>query len=138
MLVVSVQTVPAMLLAVCYCPPDDTAALAATMTALSDLVGAAGGRAVVAVGDFNVPDVAWAESGAETGGGAAPVLTRRSRRALELLDGCHLSGLVQHVSQPSRGANFLDLALSNGQDMVATVRDGVFPSDHSSRRSSAS
>ena len=77
-----------------------------------------------------MPDVAWSEGGDGGADGAAPVLTRRSRRALELLDGCHLAGLVQHVSQPSRGANFLDLALSNGQNISATVRDGVFPSDH--------
>ena len=43
---------------------------------------------------------------------------------------CHLTGLVQHVSQPSRGANFLDLILSNGQNIVTSVRDGVLPSDH--------
>ena len=69
MLVVSVQTTPPMLLAVCYCPPDDAAALAATMTGLSDLVGAA-------------------------------------------------------------SSIFLDLTLSNGQNIVTTVRNGVFPSDH--------
>ena len=81
---------------------------------------------MVAVGHFNVPDVSWRASA----GRAEPVLERRSRRADELLDGCHLAGLRQHVQQPSRGRNFLDLVLSNGQDVVAVVREGVFPSDH--------
>ena len=127
MLVVEMKTSPTLLLAVCYCPPDDSRALAAVMSGLSDVVGAAAGKSVVAVGDFNVPDVTWRAADA---GGAAPVLKRRSRRALELVDGCHLAGLTQHVQQPSRGPNFLDLVLSNSQDVVATVRDGVFPSDH--------
>ncbi|KAF0297867.1 hypothetical protein FJT64_004731 [Amphibalanus amphitrite] len=130
MLVLAVQTVPPLLLAVCYCPPDSAAELTATMAGLTDLVRSAAGGPVVAVGDFNVPDVAWAADGAGGGGGAVPVLTRRSRRAVELLDGCHLAGLVQHVYQPTRGANFLDLTLSNDQNIVAEVRDGIFSSDH--------
>ena len=31
---------------------------------------------------------------------------------------------------PSRGLNYLDLVFSNQQDICATVKDGVFPSDH--------
>ena len=57
MLVVAVRSTPPVLLAVCYCPPDDGPALAATMTGLHNLVGSAAGKPVVAVGDFNVPDV---------------------------------------------------------------------------------
>ena len=97
------------------------------MTCLHDLVVAAAGKPVVAVGDFNVPDVSWRAVGA---GRAEPVSERRSRRANEMLDGCHLAGLRQHVQQPSRGRNFLDLVFSNGQDVGAVVREGVFSSDH--------
>ena len=95
MLVVAVRSTPPVLLAVCYCPPDDGPALAAAMTGLHNLVRSAAGKPVVAVGDFNVPDVSWRASA----GRAEPVLERRSRRADELLDGCHLAGLRQHVQQ---------------------------------------
>ena len=77
-----------------------------------------------------MPDVGWVANGTNGDGGAVPVLSRRSRRALELLDGCYLAGLIQHVHRPTRGANFLDLTLSNSQDVLTVVRDGVFPSDH--------
>ena len=127
MLVVEARTAPPLLLAVCYCPPDNSAALVATMAGLCQLVAASPGKTVVAVGDFNVPDVAWTAS---AGGGAVPVVARRSRRSAELLDGCHLAGLQQHVTAPSRGVNYLDLVLSNSQNLSATVQEGVFPSDH--------
>ena len=73
MLVVAVRSAPPMLVAVCYCPPDDGPALAATMTGLHNLVGAAAGKPVVAVGDFNVPDVSW-RAGAGGAGRAEPVV----------------------------------------------------------------
>ena len=34
------------------------------------------------------------------------------------------------MQQPSRANNFLDLIFSNGQNVSADVREGVFPSDH--------
>ena len=128
MLVVEARTTPPLLLAVCYCPPDDTPALTTTMSALYNIVAAASGKSIVAVGDFKVPDITWKAAAA---GWAEPVMAWRTRRALELLDGCHLAGLRQHVALPSRGANYLDLVLSNGLDITTTVRDGVFSSDHS-------
>ena len=73
MLVVSVQTVPPMFVAVCYCPPDDAAALATTMTGLSDLVTAAAGRVVVAVGDLTCR----ASPGRSAAPGKAEGLSRR-------------------------------------------------------------
>lgn len=127
MLVVEIRTTPPLILAVCYCPPDDAPALTATMAALGRLVAVAPGKAVVAVGDFNVPDVAWT---AEADGRIVPVVHRRSHRSAELLDGCHLAGLRQHVSAPSRGPNYLDLVFSTRQDIIATVQEGIFPSDH--------
>lgn len=127
MLVVEVRAVPPILLAVCYCPPDDTPALTAAMTALGEIAAAQPGKTVLAVGDFNVPEVAWTRTDA---GCAAPAVTRRSRRADALLDGCHLAGLRQYVSQPTRGDNVLDLALSNGSPCETAVRDGTLPSDH--------
>ena len=127
MLVLELRTTPPLVIAVCYCPPDDARALAATMAALENISAASPGKSLVATGDFNVPDITWASAGA---GGATPTTVRRSHRATVLLDGCHLAGLTQHVEQPTRGPNFLDLVLSNGQAIAASVRDGVFPSDH--------
>ena len=127
MLVVEVRTVPAMILAVCYCPPDDMPALTATVSAISELAAAQPSKSVLAVGDFNVPEIAWTPSDA---GWAVPTVRRRSRRADELLDGCHLAGLRQYVGQPTRGENVLDLILSSGPAVEAEVGDGTFPSDH--------
>ena len=98
------------------------------MNALYSIVAAAPDKSIVAVGDFNVPDVTWKATAA---GWAEPMMARRTRRALELLDGCHLAGLTQHVALPSRGPSYLDLVLSNGLNITTTVRDGVFSSDHS-------
>ena len=127
MLVLEIRTTPSLLIAVCYCPPDDARALAATMTALGNVAASSPGKSLVITGDFNVPDITWASAGS---GGVTPTTVRRSHRAAVLLDGCHLAGLTQHVEQPTRRPNFLDLVLSNGQAITASVRDGVFPSDH--------
>ena len=59
MLVLELRTTPSLLIAVWYCPPDDARALAATMTALEDVAAA-----LVVTGDFNVPDITWANMGA--------------------------------------------------------------------------
>ena len=127
MMVVEIKSSPALLLAVCYCPPDDSAALTATMAALHDIAATIPSKAILALGDFNVPEVTWETSDA---GWAIPALQRRSRRAVDFLDGCQLAGLWQHVTQPTRGHNFLDLVLTSGLQMETTVRDGTFPSDH--------
>ena len=126
MMVVELRAAP-LLLAVCYCPPDDTAALAATLTALGEVVAARPGKSVLAVGDFNVPDITWTPTDA---GWAVPAVIRRSRRAELPLDGCHTMGMRQYVGQPTRGENVLDLVMSSGPPVSAEVRDGTFPSDH--------
>ena len=127
MLAVELKTSPPLVIAVCYCPPDDAPALSHVMSALERITTSAPGKPLVVTGDFNVPELTWSSTEA---GGADPAMTRHTRRAAVLFDGCHLAGLTQHVTEPSRGQNYLDLVFSNGQTIVATVRDGIFPSDH--------
>ena len=61
---------------------------------------------------------------------ALPEYERLSQRVFQLLEGCDVSDLRQHVTEPTRGANFLDLVFSKCARVTATVRDGVFDSDH--------
>ena len=74
--------------------PDDTAALTVTLTALGEIAAARPGKSVLSVGDFNVPGIAWTPTDA---GWTAPTVTRRTRRAELLLDGCHAAGMRQYV-----------------------------------------
>ena len=89
MMVVSVQTVPPMLLAVCCrCEPGCVVVVGDfSLAGLSDLVRVG----VVVVGDFSVPET-WATDGA--GGG------RRCRA------GAHARTVRPHPARPS--ANYLD------------------------------
>ena len=62
---------------------------------------------------------------------AAPLLTRGCRRSVSFLDTCQLVGLQQHVHQPTRGANTLDLVLSTtGMRISTSVQEGLISSDH--------
>ncbi|KAF0286733.1 hypothetical protein FJT64_014780 [Amphibalanus amphitrite] len=97
------------------------------MRTIGDIATAHPDKALLAAGDFNVPELGWTRTEA---GWAAPTVLRRTRRAEQLLDGCHLAGLKQYVGQPTRGGNVLDLVMSSGLPIEAEVRDGVFPSDH--------
>ena len=78
MLVIEARTIPPLLLAVCYCPPDDTPALSATMAALGEIAAVHPGKSLLAVGDFNVPEIAWTPTDA---GWAALTVTCRTRPA---------------------------------------------------------
>ena len=82
----------------------------------------------IVVGDFNLPDIRWSPSPHRPGRARAEV-TRASRRATDFLDACELAGLVQHVSQPTRGDSTLDLVLTSRLQVETTVRCGVFESD---------
>ena len=56
---------------------------------------------------------------------------RQSRRALNFLENCDLSGFKQFVSDPTRETNTLDLILCNHDCVTDTcVTDGLFVSDH--------
>ena len=58
-------------------------------------------------------------------------MSRPSRRALNFVDACDLSALKQYVCLPTRGANTLDLVLSNRHCVTdIDVQDGIFESDH--------
>ena len=41
-----------------------------------------------------------------------------------------MSGLKKHVSEPTRGDNFLDLVFSRNVRAESEVRSGIFTSDH--------
>ena len=128
-LIVELKTVPAVLVAVCYCKPvPDGGVLDRTMTVLRTATTRHPLHRIIAVGDFNLPDIEWSESTAEPGSARAAV-TRTSQRAVSFLDSCMVAGFVQHVHQPTRGDNTLDLVLSNTL-VDAVVRPGVFESDH--------
>ena len=128
MLVVEVQTTPPVLIAVCYCKPSDDNVLDRTMTALHSVsVRYPFGR-LIAIGDFNIPEIKWVPSG---GGVAAAAGDHRlPQRAAAFLDHCALSGLSQHVFVPTRGDNILDLVLSRRLKVDVVVHDGTFHSDH--------
>ena len=130
-LIIEVKTAPAVLIAVCYCKPvPDGGVLERTMTALQTAAARHPHHRIVAVGDFNLPDIEWSES---TGlpGSARATVTWTSQRVTRFLDNCMVAGFVQHVWHPTRGEKTLDLVLSNALPVEATVRPGVFESDHS-------
>ena len=99
-----------------------------TMKMLQGIVTRYPSRPVLVVGDFNVPEVQWKRHADFSV--ALPEYERLSQRVFQLLEGCDVSGLRQHVTEPTRGANFLDLVFSKCARVTATVRDGVFDSDH--------
>ena len=113
--------------AVCYRPPDDDAALDKMTEALS-VIQPQDCRLVV-VGDFNLPEIAWA---AATDGASAttPGIKRHTRRATHFIDACDGMGLKQWVSAPTRGDSTLDLVLTRRLPARVDVCDGLLVSDH--------
>ena len=130
MLVVDIQTAN-VILAIVYCPPDGNS-IPEVFRVCQDLRTRHPNKTVVVAGDFNVPEVRWTSVGGDSG--ATPYIQRSAPRALQLLDGISTAGLVQHVGQPTRGNSYLDLVLSNGACVNATVCEGIFPSDHAEVR----
>ena len=128
-LIIELRSKPSILLSVCYCPPADASILNETMASLQDLVLQNPTKAVLVTGDFNIPNITWAR--AELGY-ALPVMNKTCRRASSFLDMCQLTGHRQHVHQPTRGNNVLDLALSTeGIGVEACVQESMLASDHS-------
>ena len=128
LLLVELGTTPRLIMGVCYCPPADGGALDRTMTALQAVAQRYPDRCLVVSGDFNIPEVSWSRTGA---GWAAPTAARPTRRAANFLDACNLLSLKQYVCYPTRGANTLDLVLSNRNCVAGIdVQNGTFDSDH--------
>ena len=120
---------PNILLMVCYCPPSDNPVLLETLSTIQDVVFLNPTKSVIITGDFNIPNIHWTAS--DSNSWASPTLSRACRRAVPFLETCQLSGLRQHVIQPTRGNNVLDLVLSTaGVQLDATVQDGIISSDH--------
>ena len=114
-------------LAVVYRPPGGDTALDGIAAALSGVQPP--DSKLVAVGDFNLPELRW-RAAASGAGGAVPVLTSATARATRFVDMCNLLGLKQWVDQPTRGDNTLDLVLTRHMSARVDVRDGVLSSDH--------
>ena len=57
-------------------------------------------------------------------------IIRRSARTAQFLDGLNVAGFTQHVTQPTRGPNFLDLIVGRGIEASTVVHQGLIPSDH--------
>lgn len=83
-----------------------------------------GGRSVLLLGDFNLPEIVW------KGAGNCPEMQRRTTRAWAFCDMLDQHGLRQHVSEPTRGDAMLDLVVSNLQHCTCEVDVGLFESDH--------
>ncbi len=74
----------------------------------------------LAVGDFNVHNKGWLKFS-----------THNSPEGLELECVCCTHGLTQHVKAPTRGANLLDIVLSDFQSGVTCrVTPGIHDDDH--------
>ena len=82
-------------------------------------------RPVIAFGDFNLPEIVW------LGPSVQPMMTHLSRGALMFLDAVNRHSSVQHVCQPTRVGNLLDLFLTSINEVYCEVDDGYFESDHS-------
>ena len=80
-------------------------------------------------GDFNTPDVKWVRD-SDRPRVASPHCVRMSPRASLLLEWLDRAGVAQHVVQPTRASNFLDLVLSKNSIVRCSVRTGIFDSDH--------
>ena len=125
---VELNTLPVSLLCVVYCPPNDNDELSRTVNLLQDICTLYPNRTIIALGDFNVPDVTWFND--PDSNQVRPLLNRMTRRGCSLLDCVNVAGMKQHVAEPTRGLNFLDLVFSRGAEIQASVRKGVFLSDH--------
>lgn len=89
--------------AVAYRPPNDDASLHEIMRALASVTSP-----LIVVGDFNVPEIFWKE----TGDAASPNFTKCSNRAKKFINECNRRQLKQWVSKPTRGEHILDLVIT--------------------------
>ena len=112
---------PIVTVIVAYRPPDDDVALENIVKLMNAVCATE--RLVLMVGDFNIPEIDWCSSD-------DPVLLRRSGRAVAFVDAVAQCGLAQHVRQPTRGDNILDLVLTNMPVTRCEADEGVFESDH--------
>ena len=127
-LVVELKTIPVSLLCVAYCPPNDNEVLSRTTSMLQDLCARFPERPIFAVGDFNVPAITWLRD--PDLDELRPVTTQTSRWARCLIESVDVAGLKQHVAEPTRVENYLDLICSRSAHVDAAVRKGVLLSDH--------
>ena len=121
-LVVQLGTTLTSFVVVCYRPPDRDRDVALLLDAISKVRST--GRPLIVTGDWNLPEITWSR-------GRDPVLSRRTQRALQFLDGIDSHDSQQSVYSPTRGDVILDLVLSSGGDVVTSVQTGTFESDHS-------
>ena len=77
--------------------------------ALLETVDRAAKNSVILMGDFNYPDINWEEG-------------RASGKGEKFLDTVQNNFLYQHVKEPTRGMNILDLVLTDDLNMVDNVR----------------
>ncbi|XP_065421532.1 uncharacterized protein LOC101931368 isoform X1 [Chrysemys picta bellii] len=103
---------------VCYRPPDQGDEVDEAF--FCQLAEVARSQALVLMGDFNHPDICW-ESNTE--------VYRQSRKFLESVGD---NFLVQVLEEPTRGRAFLDLLLTNREELVgeAKVDGNLGGSDH--------
>ena len=88
-----------------YRPPDNGVAVKNIVSVMKAVCATE--HPVFMVGNFNLPEIDWRRPCEH------PVLLRRSARAVTLVDATAQCGLQQHVLQPTRGDNVLDLVLTN-------------------------
>ena len=122
-LAVQIGSVRPVIVAVCYRPPDaddDVAKIAGFLHTLRQT-----NQPFLMVGDLNLPEITW------LGDGDEPVLRRRTARAVTFIDAVAECDVTQSVTQPTRGDNILDIAISYGGAVASEVCDKVFASDHS-------
>ncbi|CAM4495102.1 unnamed protein product [Caretta caretta] len=103
---------------VCYRPPDQGDEVGEAF--FRQLAEATRSHALVLMGDFNFPDICWESNTA---------VHRQSRKFLESIGD---NFLVQVLEEPTRGGAFLDLLLTNQEELVgeAKVDGNLGGSDH--------
>ena len=88
--------------------------------------GADGEYQLSLLGDFNLPIIGWSNYSIAPGGSACSIET-----AGLLLDFMSENLCTQHVFDPTRNSNILDLYISNSEDLVSHVSTSDTPlSDH--------
>ena len=120
-LVVQLGATSPAFLAVCYRAPDADRETEKIAGLLRDLHRT--GRPFLMVGDINLPEIHWTAEGEAT-------LRRRTERAITFVDAIAECGAEQTVRTATRGANILDLALSQGGAATSEVQERLFESDH--------
>ena len=105
------------IIGVCYKSP--TAGLE-EITKMSDQIRKASSYQSVIMGDFNYPGINW-----ETG----ETLTATEGQFFELINDCFL---IQHVTEPTRDKNVLDLVFTTEKGMFENleIKDPIGKSDH--------